>query len=214
MSLLRLERAIYVLVVVGAEDGGGRGAPLVIGAPAKAQPANGGAVQNVAVEDVRRILAEDHGKTDAEVARQLSSLVLTERMSSASVQSLEQGLPGTRSRWALVALADASAFLDPALADEPNRPPADLNEQRRMMALTVDYVIKTLPKLPDFYATRTTVRFDGDVRLAKRAGETAQDGLSWRQLGIAHEGVTYRNGREVVNPREWESTPPRRKANT
>jgi hypothetical protein len=43
------------------------------------------------VEAVQRILAEDKSKPDAEVARQLSGLELTERMSSAKLKSLEQG---------------------------------------------------------------------------------------------------------------------------
>jgi hypothetical protein len=74
----------------------------------------GAAPQSVTVEDVQRILAEDKGKPDAEVARQLSGLELKKRMSDARLNSLEQSVPGTKSWWALLALADASVFLSPA----------------------------------------------------------------------------------------------------
>jgi hypothetical protein len=117
------------------------------------------AQQSVTVEDVQRILAEDKGKSDAEVARQLSGLELTERMSSAKLKSLEQNVPGMKNRWALVALADASLFLGPAAADVLSQAPPDANEPQRMIDLIVEYLAKTLPKLPNFYATRTIVRF-------------------------------------------------------
>lgn len=95
----------------------------------------------VTVEDVQRILAEDKSKPDAEFARRLSGLELTERMSSATLKSLEQSAPGTKSRLALIALADASVFLSPAAADVPSQARPDLNEQRHMLALTVEYLV-------------------------------------------------------------------------
>ncbi|HEX6496178.1 MAG TPA: hypothetical protein VF018_11885, partial [Acidobacteriaceae bacterium] len=75
------------------------------------------------VEDVQRILAQDKAKPDAEVARQLSGLELTERMSYSKLQSLEQRVPGPSSRLALVALADASVFLRPAAAEVLSQAP-------------------------------------------------------------------------------------------
>jgi hypothetical protein len=154
------------------------------------------------VEDVQRMLAEDEGTSDAEVARQLSGLELTERMSSAKLKSLEQSAPGKKSRRALLALADASVFLSPAAADVLSQAPPNLNEQRRMLAMTVDYVGKTLPKLPNFYATRTTVRFENKLsRRRTRAG--SRNDSSWRQVGSSKVVVVYRDGKEVIDPREW-----------
>jgi len=168
------------------------------------------APRSVSLEDVQRILAEDRGEPDAEVARQLSALSLTERMSDARLASLEKGLPGTKSRWALVAAADASVFLAPPAADVLSQAPPDLNEQRRMMALTVDYLAKTLPRLPDFYATRTTIRYDGDVNLPRvglhRRAASQQDS-SWRRVAISKATVVYRNGAELVDPQYWGKHP-------
>jgi hypothetical protein len=160
------------------------------------------APQGVSVEDVERILANDKGKSDAKVAQQLSGLELTERMSSAKLKSLEQSVRGTKSRRALLALADASVFLSPAAADVLSQLPPDLSEQRRMVALTVEYLAKTVPKLPNFYATRTIVRFE-----AKQNGGRAWVVSSWRQVGSSKVVVAYRDGKEVINPREWGEHP-------
>jgi hypothetical protein len=164
--------------------------------------AEGSAQQSVTVEDVQRILTEDKGKPDAKVARQLSGLELTERMRSAKLKLLEQSVPGTKSRRALVALADASVFLRPAPVDVLSQARPDSDEQRHMLASTVEYLAKTLPKLPNFYATRTTVRFEYKLsRRRTRAG--SRNDSSWRQVGGSKVVVVYRDGREVIDPREW-----------
>jgi hypothetical protein len=164
------------------------------------------AQQSVTVEAVQRILAEDKSKPDAEVARQLSALELTEGMSSAKLKSLEQSAPGTKSRRALLALADASVFLSPADADVLSEAPPDLNEQRHMLGLTVEYLAKALPKLPNFYATRTTVRFE-DKQSGRRTRAGSRNHSSWRNVGSSKAVVVYRDGKEVVDPREWGKHP-------
>jgi len=166
----------------------------------------GSAQQSVTVEDVQRILAEDKGKSDAEVARQWSGLELTERMSSAKLKSLEQNVPGIKSRWALVALADASVFLGPAAADVLSQAPPDANEQQRMIDLIVEYLAKTLPKLPNFYATRNIVRFE-DMQSGRRTRAGSRNHSSWRQVGSSKVVVAYREGKEVIDPREWGKHP-------
>ena len=151
-------------------------------------------------DDVQRLLTEATGVPDAEVARRLSALVLTERMSDATLQSLEKNAPGLESRSALRALADASAFLAPAPADVLPQAPPGLSEQRRMVALTVEYLRDTLPRLPDFYATRTTIRYDGDPQTVKRRGQIQAEDSSWREVDRAQGIVQFRDGKEVVDP--------------
>ena len=138
-------------------------APKAIAAPRPlGESEKGSAPQSVTVEEVQRILVENKGEPDEEVARQLYGLELTEKMSSARLKSLKQNVTGKKGQWALVALADASVFLSPAAEDVLPQAHPELNEQRRMIASTVDYLGKTLPKLPNFYATRTTVRLTTD----------------------------------------------------
>jgi hypothetical protein len=113
-----LDRVVYLLAVGFVWSSCVLNAPLAIAAPwPSGESGEGSAPQRVAVEDEQRILAEARGKSDAEVARQLSGVELTERMSYAKLKSLEQNVPGKKSRWALVALSDASVFLSPAVAD-------------------------------------------------------------------------------------------------
>jgi hypothetical protein len=161
-------------------------------------------LQSVSADDVERIFTEDKGRPDAEVARQLSSFELMERMSISKLQSLEKSAPGAKSRLALLMLADVSVFLAPAAPEEPIQAPPDLDQQRHMIALTVDYLGKTLPKLPNFYATRTTVRYEGDVQKVSRMGLEAQDASPWRRVGSSEVTVLYRDGEELVDPRGWE----------
>jgi len=199
-----LHRVAYLLVVGFVWSSCALNNPLAIASPwPRVESGDNFAPKKVTVENVQRILAEDKRKSDAEVARQLSSLELTERMSYARLKSLKQSVPGAKSRSALVALADASEFLGPAAADVLSQAPPDLNEQRRMIALIVEYLRKTLPKLPNFYATRTTVRYESDVRRARGAKAGSQNDSSWRKIGSSTVVVTYRDGKEVVDPREW-----------
>jgi hypothetical protein len=97
-------------------------------------------------------------------------------------------------------------FLSPATEDVVSEAAPDLNEQRRMLALTVEYVAKTLPKLPNFYATRTIVRFE-DVQSGGRTSAALRNHSSWRQVGSSKVVVAYRDGKEVIDPREWGQHP-------
>jgi hypothetical protein len=127
-------------------------------------------------------------------------------MRSAKLKSLEQSAPGMKSRRALLALADASVFLSPAAADVLSQAPPDSDEQRRMLSMTVGYLAKTVPRLPNFYATQTIVRF-ADKQSGKRTRAASQNHSSWRQVGNSKVIVTYRDGKEVVDPREWGEHP-------
>ncbi len=76
----------------------------------------------VTITELRQVLEEAHGKRDADVASKLSDFELTERLNDTKVAAWQTGLPGAKSRAALMQLADASEFLDPPAAyisDEP-----------------------------------------------------------------------------------------------
>ena len=171
---------------------------LLLGFAIALSPHRAIASENVTLHALQRILAESQGKHDAQIAKQLSRLELTERLSSAEFKSLDQTTLGPGTRAALVALADASEFLPPAPADVLPQAPPDLNEQRRIIASTIDYLGKTLPRLPDFSATRATVRYAGGPSAAIQHDEG-----SWRAVGRSTAIVVYRDGKEVVNPSEW-----------
>jgi hypothetical protein len=151
------------------------------------------------VEQLEQTLKEIHGQPDAEAAKQLSGLALTERLNSAKLIAWKAGLPGPKAQQALVALGDASAFLAPPAAEIPADAPPDLATQRRMMTQTVDYLGKTLPKLPDFYATRVTAYYEEKPH---HSGKTVTDISGSHPLHLVDTSsatVLYRDGHEVVH---------------
>ena len=154
----------------------------------------GFAATRITVEQLEHVLAAAHGKPDLKVAKQLSDLELTERLSGAKLSRWEADSPGPESRQALVALADLSAFLDPPTAEIPATATPDLDTQRKIMAQAVDYAVRTISKLPDFFATRDTIHFEDTPPRQLDTG--------YRPLHpVARTSATllYRDGKEVVD---------------
>jgi hypothetical protein len=154
--------------------------------------------KRVSVEKVDRLLIDAHGKPDAKVAKQLFNLELTERVSSARLGRWEAALPGPKSRQALVALADASAFLHLPAEEIPATPAPDRAAQDSLLALARNYVTDTIPKLPNFFATRDTTRFSDE---AENIESLTLVNYQYRQLhlvGISSDKVYFRAGKEVV----------------
>jgi hypothetical protein len=161
------------------------------------------AAKRVTVEQLEQVLAASHGRPDAKVAQQLSNLELTERLNEGRVARWEADLPGPESRQALVALADMSAFLSPPVAEIPDMAAPDLAAQRSLMALTVDYVSKTMHQLPNFSATRNTTSFeDTPPRQLNTGGEDVGAFTPYQPLHPVRKSSTtelYRDGQEVVD---------------
>lgn len=128
-------------------------APIVVPVPVHA-------VRPVTIQQLRRVLISARGRSDAKVSRMLSGLELTERLSADRLLSLESDLPGVESRRSLVLLADLSAFLPPPPTEIPAAAVPDLATQRQVIARVVDYAAKAIHQLPNFIATRDTIRFE------------------------------------------------------
>jgi VWFA-related protein len=157
------------------------------------------AAKQISVEQLEQALKEAHSRPDAEVAEELSGLELTQRLGSTILASWQAGLPGVRSRATLAALADASVFLALPPAQNPATPPPELAEQRRMIAATFNYLKETIPKLPNFSVTRTTVRFERTLQYPSGTGVVVV-GKPWRSAGGSATSLVYRGGREEVDP--------------
>jgi VWFA-related protein len=154
------------------------------------------AIRKITVEQLGRWLDTVHGEGDTDMAGQISSLELTERLSGARLTSWTAAMHGKNSQQALVALADQSAFLPPPLAEISSDAPPDTTAQQRMISLTADYLKNTMPKLPDFFATRTTTRYEETAKF-----DAASRKMSYEPLRTAEnfkETVVYRNGNEIV----------------
>jgi hypothetical protein len=174
------------------------------------------AAKTLSIEQMEQLLAKLHGKPDGKVAGELDDVQLTERMSLARLARWEQDLPGSKTREALMKLADLSAFLKPPRADEVPDPAPDAETQQRMLWLAVQYVKTTITRLPNFYATRETTHFEdtpsremanatgasflGAAANAVRTLEGVVSGTDYKALratGAYSTTVTYHDGREV-----------------
>jgi len=157
------------------------------------------AAKQVTVESVEKTLAVTRGWSDAKTAQHIYELELTERLSEGRLEHLEAVLPGPLARQALIAVADASAFLDLPAADIPAMAAPDLATQSSMLALTAEYVRKTVPRLPNFFATRDTDRFEDTpiIHPLDSGAEITYEPL--HPIGRSTVTVLYRNGNEVVH---------------
>ncbi|MFZ0746792.1 MAG: hypothetical protein WAM85_20470 [Terracidiphilus sp.] len=159
------------------------------------------AAKRVTVAQLQQTLGQAHGASDAEVAKRLAKLELTERLGSAKLAAWEEGLPGVQSRATLVALADSSAFLDPPPDEIPATPAPNLEIQREMMQAAVEYAEKTLSKLPNFFATRDMTQFEDEPSTPER--RALFSGQPLQPMARSSATVLYRDSKEVV---DWTAT--------
>jgi hypothetical protein len=168
-----------------------------------------GAQNPVTVAQLEETLAADHGKSDKDLAQQIGKLVLTQRLTTAHAGQLQADLPGEKSRLALEAIADASAFLPlPAAEILPNAPP-ERADQKAMLSRAVDFVATTVPSMPNFFATRETTRLERvkpEREVALDTAETSADSTPKEPFHLVDTSlvtVEYREGKELVeNPDE------------
>jgi hypothetical protein len=154
--------------------------------------------ERVTVADLENAVKAAQGNSDAEVARQLSGMELTERLSSARLATLEALLKGKKALRVLVAMADESVFLALPADEIPSIAPPDAPTQRLMISRTVDYVNKTIPKLPNFLATRTTVQYHQPPLAPGETWKTAVGDQSLHPVDTTKAVVHFLNGKEVV----------------
>ena len=154
------------------------------------------ALQHVTVAQLDQLLGAAQSTSDADLAHQLSGLELTEQAGAAQIASWTPQLRGKKSREALVALADASAFLDPPAAEVLPDPPPDQNAQQQIISLADAYLNQTIPHLPNFFAQRASVEYDETPPFDHGDGHfTPAEPL--HVVETSKTTVLYRNGAEV-----------------
>ncbi len=156
------------------------------------------AARGVTAEELEQLLAGARSKPDAKLAQQLSDLELTERLSAARFLRLDSELPGPESRRWLVILSDLAAFRNLPASEIPATPPPDLASQRKMIARTVDYAVKTVSSLPNFFATRETTRFENSPQ-RHISGTSLVPYQQLHAIGASSVSVLYRDGQEVID---------------
>jgi hypothetical protein len=163
------------------------------------------AAKRITVAQLEQTLTVIHGKPDAEIARHLYALELTERLSAAKLAQWQKELSGFDTRQALIALADQSAFFDPPPAENPTTAAPDIDSQRQLLQLADQRVAETLSKLPNFFAERKINLFEDTPAHTGPVGVSSIY-IPYRPL---HEvakfdsTVLYRDHNEVV---DWGET--------
>jgi VWFA-related protein len=169
------------------------------------------AARQVSVHELEQILDAANNEQDGDLAKQLAGLELSERFNSSLLSLWKNRLRGKKSIAALVALADESAFLELPATEILSDPAPDLETQRQIMSRTVKYLREAIPKLPDFFAIRTTTEY---VQPSPQKADTWKTAPAYQPL---REAVTekatlrYRNGHEEQDAEKKKGSPSARK---
>ncbi|MGA7241866.1 MAG: hypothetical protein WBX19_01735 [Terracidiphilus sp.] len=150
------------------------------------------------IAQLEQMLTAAHRQSDKDLAKQLGELELTERLSTLRLEKLQAGLPGVKSRQALLVLSDASAFHGLPAAEIPQLAPPDRETQGKILNKTMDYIRVTLPRLPNFIVSRDTARF-ANLKVDYIGGSVAVvEDQPYHYSNTTKETVIYRNGSEAV----------------
>lgn len=152
--------------------------------------------RKVTVHELEQMLHTNGGEHDSELAEQLNDLELTERLSSSQLTTWKQRLHGSKSKAALVALADESVFLAPPSEAIPADATPDHEAQVKMISQTAQYLEDALRQLPDFYATRSTIQYEQRSQREQDTWKTAVADQSLRDDATEKATLRYRNGQE------------------
>jgi len=160
--------------------------------------------EKVTVEQLEHRLDALHGKKDQDLAKRLAGMELSERLNSGKLAEIEAGLPGEKSRRALLVMADASAFLQLPTAETAVTAPPDLDTERLILRKAAENVVASIQKFPDFVARETTNRFH-DLKLttfSTDAEPIIMERQPFQPLDSFSNTVYYRDGKEVADASE------------
>jgi len=153
--------------------------------------------KRITVAQLEQTLTGDHAahKPDTEIAKKLGGMELSERLTQGVLSRLRQPFGSdSRTSTALLLLADRSAFLDPPASELPTAPAPDNTAQIAMLDAARKYVSQTLPRLPNFLATRVIDLYDDSPQALKKGDWPTRAGL--HLIGTSTGEISVRNERE------------------
>jgi VWFA-related protein len=159
-----------------------------------------GAARRVTVSQLAETLAAAiaQHRSDEEIARQVGTLELSERLTTATLdQFAAKLLLQPRTALALQLLADQSAFFDPPASELPATAPPNDATQQQMLTAAGSYAVETWGRLPNFFVSRVTTRFDNSAQV-QHAGEFAVR-VGLHPVGTSTRTITFRDGKEVLD---------------
>jgi VWFA-related protein len=172
---------------------------LLAALAALALPAS--AAKRLTVAQLEQTLAADIAahRADADVALKVRQIELSERLTDATLDRFAARLAlGPRTALTLQLLSDRSAFLEPPASEWPAAEPPDDAAQQRMMDLAQAYAMRTWSRLPNFFVTRTTNRFDDTAQVLRQGDWPVRLGLHF--VGNSSRQITFSAGKEVQVP--------------
>lgn len=177
----------------GVKRGAKRRLMLLLLPLALALPAAGAKHVTVAQLEQAIAAASAAHQPDAELARRIRGMELSERLTDATLSRIGEHLtPGSQADLSLRLLADQSAFLAPPASELPAAPAPDDAAQQRMLEAARAYVAQILPRVPDLLATQIVHRYDDSPQLLKAGGWPVRAGLhlvdsSSREVSVSSE---------------------------
>ncbi len=162
-------------------------------------PASGSRRLTVAQLEKELTAASQKHRADADLVRHFADITLSERLTDSTRSRISASLHfGPKATLALQLLADQSAVLDPPAVEIPVAALPDALTGKSMLDAARDYVTRTLPHLPDFFATRTTYSFDNSPQILKENEWPVPAGL--HLVGTSSREITFRDDTEISTP--------------
>jgi hypothetical protein len=163
--------------------------PALAAEPAPPQP--------ISVAQLEQILSAPN-QSDRNLARRLSELLLTNRLSSERFERLNAALPGRRSYEALLILSDLSQFLDPPVTEIVPTYPPDSTARVQIFNRAIAFVSGAMHNMPNFLADREITRFQSRKRLRDTGQSILVEDTPFRSVDHSQAKVIYRDGTEIV----------------
>jgi VWFA-related protein len=154
--------------------------------------------ERVTVEQFKQILNASGKDSDAQLEKRLSSFELSERLDGVDLGSVRSSLRGRRSRQALAALADQSAFLDPPASMILPTTAPNSAMQMELITRAVEFTRANFPRMPDFLADRTRTFYSEAEPNPAQTWKTDALDRSLHAGQTTNASVAFRNGKEVV----------------
>ncbi|HEY1897671.1 MAG TPA: VWA domain-containing protein [Terracidiphilus sp.] len=159
-----------------------------------------GAARRVTVAQLTETLAaataEHH--SDEDIARQVGGLELSERLTDPTLDRFAARMPlQPHTALALQLLADQSSFLDPPPDELPATAPPDNPTEQQMLEAARAYAVQTWGRMPNFFVTRVTNRFDDSPHAPEKGAWPIRAGL--QLAGTSSQQITFRDGKEVLD---------------
>ena len=157
----------------------------------------------VTVAQLEQIIHSAHGGGEEE--RQISSVVLAERLDRTGWLALAKQVHGSEARNMLEKIAEESQFLPPRPDEISSAAPPDAEEQNRILTAAADYLSRVIPKLPDFFATRRTIQYAETAGYSEFGKVIAP--IPFHVQERSNATVLYSHGSEVVEGLQLISSP-------